>query len=89
LTEYAAAHPRDAVLFGRADFSTVPPTTPTSALLDRASPVRPVIIHNTYEHALWLNAAAMKLVGITDRSVADADEERGIVRTPAAMPPVC
>ncbi len=80
LTEYAAAHPRDAVLFGRADFSTVPPTTPTSALLDRASPVRPVIIHNTYEHALWLNAAAMKLVGITDRPVADADEERGIVR---------
>jgi len=24
---YAAEHPKDAVLFGRADFSTVPPTT--------------------------------------------------------------
>jgi len=80
LTEYATAHPHDAVLFGRADFSTVPPTTPTSALLDRASPDRPLIIHNTYEHALWLNTVAMKMTGVTDRPVADADEERGIVR---------
>ena len=80
LTLYAAAHPHDAVLFGRADFSTVPPTTPTAALLDRASPVRPMIIHNSYEHALWLNSAALKMAGITDRPVADADEERGVVR---------
>ena len=41
LRSYAAAHPRDAVVLGRADFSTVPPTTPTHALLDRAVPYRP------------------------------------------------
>jgi predicted amidohydrolase YtcJ len=33
LKAYATAHPHDAVLFGRADFSTVPPSTPRSALL--------------------------------------------------------
>jgi predicted amidohydrolase YtcJ len=59
LKAYAAAHPHDAVLFGRADFSTVPPTTPTHALLDRAVADRPVVIHNTSEHALWLNSAAV------------------------------
>src|SRR5208337_4339519 len=47
LRSYSAAHPADAVLFGRADFSTVPPTTPTHALLDAAVPDRPVVIHNT------------------------------------------
>jgi len=35
LRAYAAAHPGDLVLFGRADFSTALPTTPTHALLDR------------------------------------------------------
>jgi predicted amidohydrolase YtcJ len=55
LKAYAAAHPHDAVLFARADFSTVPPTTPTHALLDQAVADRPVIVHNTSEHALWLN----------------------------------
>ncbi len=71
LKAYAAAHPDDAVLFGRADFSTVPPTTPTHALLDRAVPDRPVVIHNTSEHAFWLNSAALRMAGITDRPVAD------------------
>src|SRR5580698_6524050 len=51
LKAYAAAHPRDAVLFGRADFSTVPPTTPKSALLDSAVPDRPVMINYTAAHA--------------------------------------
>ena len=53
------------MLLARADFSTAPPTTPTSALLDRAVPDRPLVIHNTSEHALWLNSAALKLAGIT------------------------
>ena len=30
LKAYAAAHPTDAVILGRADFSTAPPTTPTT-----------------------------------------------------------
>jgi len=86
LRAYAAAHPQDAVLFARADFSTVPPTTPTHALLDRAVADRPLVIHNTSEHALWLNAAALKMSGVTDRPVADADEERGVIRDASGRP---
>ena len=86
LKAYAAAHPTDAVLFGRVDFSTVPPTTPTHALLDRAVPDRPVIIHNTSEHAVWLNSAALHMAGITDLPVADIDEERGVIRDAGGHP---
>jgi predicted amidohydrolase YtcJ len=86
LKAYAAAHPNDAVLFGRADFSTVPPSTPTHALLDRAVADRPVVIHNTSEHAVWLNAAALQMAGITDRPVADGDEERGVIRDASGHP---
>jgi predicted amidohydrolase YtcJ len=86
LKAYAAAHPGDAVLFGRADFSTVPPSTPTHALLDRAVADRPVVIHNTSEHALWLNAPALQMAGIGDRPVADADEERGVIRDASGHP---
>ena len=86
LKAYAAAHPHDAVLFGRADFSAVPPTTPTHALLDRAVSDRPVVIHNTSEHALWLNSAALQMAGITDQPAADADEERGVIRDASGHP---
>jgi len=86
LKAYAAAHPSDAVLFGRADFSTVPPTTPTHGLLDRAVADRPVVIHNTSEHALWLNSAALQMAGITDQPVTDADEERGVIRDASGHP---
>jgi predicted amidohydrolase YtcJ len=80
LKAYADEHPRDTVLFARADFSTAPPTTPTAALLDRAVPDRPLVIHNTSEHALWLNSAALKLAGLNERQVVDPDEERGVIR---------
>ncbi len=86
LRAYAAEHPHDGVLFGRADFSTVPPTTPGHELLDRAVPDRPVVIHNTSEHALWLNGAALAMAGLTDRPVADAGEERGVIRDASGHP---
>jgi predicted amidohydrolase YtcJ len=86
LKVYAAAHPEDAVLFARVDFSTVPPTSPTHALLDRAVADRPVVVHNTSEHALWLNSAALQMAGITDQPVADADEERGVIRDASGHP---
>lgn len=86
LKAYAAAHPDDLVLFGRADFSTAPPTTPTHALLDRAVPDRPVVIHNTSEHALWLNSAAMKMAGLTTLPLTDPDEERGVIRDASGNP---
>ena len=46
LKAYAEAHPDDAVIFARADFSAAPPSTPTSELLDRAVADRPVVIQN-------------------------------------------
>jgi predicted amidohydrolase YtcJ len=83
---YAASHPADKWLIGRADFGTVPPATPTHKLLDRAVSDRPVVIHNTSEHALWVNAKALALAGITDDPVADPAEERNIVRDATGHP---
>ena len=77
---FAASHPNDKILFGRADFGTVPPAVPTHELLDRAVSDRPVIIHNTSEHALWVNAKALAFAGITDEPVADPAEERNVIR---------
>ena len=84
--EYAAARPHGRVLIARADFSTTPPSTPTHELLDRAVADRPVVVHNTAEHALWVNAKALELAGITDDPVADPDEEKGIVRDASGHP---
>jgi predicted amidohydrolase YtcJ len=83
---YAASHPTDKWLIGRADFSTVPPATPTHELLDRAVSDRPVVIHNTSEHALWVNAKALELSGIADNPVADPAEERNIIRDASGRP---
>jgi predicted amidohydrolase YtcJ len=84
--EYAAARPNGKVLIARVDFSTTPPSTPTHELLDRAVPDRPVIVHHTAEHALWVNAKALELAGITDQPVSDPDEEKGIVRDASGHP---
>jgi predicted amidohydrolase YtcJ len=83
---YAASHPTDKWLIGRADFSTVPPATPTHELLDRAVSDRPVVIHNTSEHALWVNAKALELAGIANNPVADPAEERNIIRDASGRP---
>ncbi len=86
LKDYAASHPKDAVIFVRADFNTVQPSTPSHTLLDQAVPDRPVVVHNTSEHAVWLNAAALTMSGITDLPVKDADEERGVIRDASGHP---
>jgi predicted amidohydrolase YtcJ len=86
IKEYAASHPTEKILFGRADFSASPPYAPTHELLDRAVNDRPVVIHGTFEHALWLNAKALALAGITDQPVADPDEERNIIRDASGHP---
>jgi predicted amidohydrolase YtcJ len=86
LRAYAGAHPNDPVLFARADFSATPPSTPNRELLDQAVPDRPVIVHNTSEHALWVNTAALKMAGVTDWPLADAQEERGVVRDASGHP---
>ena len=83
---FAASHPDDKVLFVRADYSTTPPSTPTHALLDRAVADRPVVVHHTSEHALWVNARALALAGLNDQPVADPAEEKNIIRDASGRP---
>jgi len=81
---YAAEHPKDKVLFGRLAFN--PQQPPPRALLDRAVSDRPVIIHNTSEHSLWVNTKALELAKIGNKPVPNAEEERGIFRNPDGSP---
>jgi len=83
---YAAAHPEEKVIIVRSDFATTPPMTPPQELLDRAVSDRPLVVHNTSEHALYVNTKAMELAGITDRPLSDPDEERGMVRDASGHP---
>ena len=46
----------------------------------------PLVIHNTSEHALWLNTAAMRMAGLTDPSAHRPDEERGVIRDASGHP---
>jgi predicted amidohydrolase YtcJ len=84
--DYAASHPAEKLIFGRADFSPSPPFAPTAALLDQAVADRPIIVHNISEHAMWLNSKAMALVGITDAPLPDPVEERNVVRDASGHP---
>lgn len=86
ISAYAKSHPAERLLIGRADFSSAPPAAPTHGLLDRAVDDRPLVIHNTTEHALWLNAKALELAGITDEPVADPEEERYVIRDASGRP---
>ena len=86
IKSYGASHPSEKILFGRADFSMTPPSTPSHDLLDRAIPDRPLIIHHTSEHALWANAKALELAGITSRPAADPAEEKYIIRDASGRP---
>lgn len=84
LRRYAADHPRDKVIFGRADYDQNRP--PRHEILDRAVSDRPVIIHHVGEHSIWVNARALALAGITDKPMADPLEESGIVRSNDGKP---
>ena len=80
------SHPKDKVLIGRGDFGTVPPAVPNHELLDLAVSDRPLIVHNTSEHALWVNAKALAFAGINDQPIADPAEERYVVRDASGHP---
>jgi hypothetical protein len=81
---YAAAHAKDKIIFGRVAFN--PQQAPSRALLDKAVPDRPLVIHNTSEHSLWVNSKALELAGITNKPVPNADEDKGIFRNPDGSP---
>jgi predicted amidohydrolase YtcJ len=86
IRDYAARHPTEKLIFGRADFSPSPPFAPTYELLDQAVGDRPIIVHNISEHAMWLNSTALAAAGITDRPLPDPAEERNVVRDASGHP---
>jgi predicted amidohydrolase YtcJ len=85
---YAAAHAQDPVIFGRAQFITDFTDAGTSFkkpalthdLLDRAVPDRPLVIHDTSEHALWVNQKTLDLAHISDAPFPDPSIETNILR---------
>jgi predicted amidohydrolase YtcJ len=79
---YAASHPSDKVLYGRGRFRL----NVGHEILDQAAPDRPVVIHATSEHMMFVNARALALAGITDRPLADPALEKLIVRDSAGRP---
>jgi hypothetical protein len=82
IKEYAAAHPRERILFGRVQF----PNDVPRALLDRVVSDRPVIIHAPTEHTLWVNGKALELAGVTQKPADDPLIERYIVRDANRQP---
>jgi predicted amidohydrolase YtcJ len=86
IKEYAAARPNGKILIVRADYGTVPPSTPRRELLDQAVSNRPVIVHHSSEHALWVNSKALEFAGITDQPVADPTEEKYVIRDARGRP---
>jgi predicted amidohydrolase YtcJ len=84
---YAASHPKEPVIIGRAQFGNgVTAPWPTRAFLDKVLPDRPLVIHSTGEHALWVNSKALELAGITDKPLADPGEEATIRRDANRQP---
>ena len=83
---YAASHPDEKILFGRSGFPTTPNSAAKLELLDRAVPDRPLVIHATSEHALWVNSKALALAGITNKPVSDPVLEKFIVRDSSGHP---
>jgi predicted amidohydrolase YtcJ len=86
LSTYAARHPGRGVLIARGDFASMEPMAPNHQLLDRAVPARPLVIHNSTEHSLWVNAAALTLAGIGEEPLADPAEEKGVIRDASGHP---
>jgi predicted amidohydrolase YtcJ len=82
IQDYAAKHPKDAVLFGRVQF----PPTVSHFLLDRAVPNRPVVIHAPTEHTYWVNTKALALANITSKPVSDPELEKFVVRDSQGNP---
>jgi len=86
IRNYATARPTAKVLIARADFGTADPIAPHHELLDRAVPDRPIVVHNSSEHALYVNAAALALAKIGDDPLSEPAEEKGVIRDASGHP---
>ena len=91
---YAASHPDDPIVYGRAQFitefsadtSSFKKPLVTHEMLDRAVPDRPLVIHDTSEHALWVNQKALDLAHITDEPWRDPSLDANILRDSQGHP---
>ena len=84
---YADSHPKEPVLIGRAAFSNgVTTPAPDRALLDKIIPDRPLVIHATSEHTLWVNSKALALAGITSKPLADPEVNKYVLRNAKGEP---
>ena len=79
---YAASHPNEKVLYGRGRFRL----NVNHEILDKAVPDRPVVMHATSEHMMFVNAKTLALAGITNRPLADPAMEKLIVRDSSGSP---
>ncbi len=92
IKQYSVAHPRDPILFGRVMFITdytltgYKKPTVTRAFLDKLVPDRPVVIHDTSEHALWVNSKALQLAHIGDKHYSDSNVESNVFRDLSGHP---
>jgi predicted amidohydrolase YtcJ len=84
---YADSHPKERVLIGRASFSNgVTTPAPNRELLDKLVPDRPLVIHATSEHTLWVNSKALALAGITSKPLADPEVNKYVLRDAKGEP---
>jgi predicted amidohydrolase YtcJ len=92
IKSYADSHPNEKIVFGRAqfitDYSPAGPSKPsvTHELLDKAVPNRPLVIHDTSEHALFVNQKALELAHISDSHLPDAALDKNVVRDSQGHP---
>lgn len=80
---FAARNPQAAWITGAGwSLESFPGGLPTAALLDRAVPDRPALLHNRDHHGAWANTRALQLAAITAETPDPADgrierDERG------------
>jgi len=83
---YAAGHPNEKILFGRADFSMTPPSTPLHDLLDRGR-LRPPADYPPHQRTCLVGQRKGSGAGGNQRqAVADPEEEKYIIRDASGHP---
>ena len=59
---------------------------PNRAFLDKIIPNRPLVIHATSEHTLWVNSKALALAGITSKPLTDPEVNKYVLRDAKGEP---
>lgn len=84
---YVASHPAEPVIYVRSTFLFARyQTKATHAFLDSIVPDRPMVIHDTTEHALFVNGKALALAGIGDTPLPNANENQFVERDAGGHP---